>query len=1185
MGLRVCLAGHVRVESDAGASDAVGLGRLGRVALAYLVVHRHRPVPRVELADVLWNEELPRSFDQLVRGLASKIRAVLQEAGLDPTQTLTTAVGTYQLRLPADAVVDVEEASAAVSAARAALGDGDASSAAAAAAHAAAIAARQFLPWASGSWVEGHQAELRQVHLEALELRARAAICHSQWSMAITAAEEAIVLEPFRESAYVSLMAAHAGAGRRGEALRAYERCRHLLAEDLGVRPSAPTEAAYVELLGEEPTSQPASPAALPLPLPTALARLPGSFIVGRDAEAEVLATALKRVDAEGRQSVLVTGEPGVGKTALVAELARNAHSQGARVLYGRCDEDLAVAYQPFAQALGHWVEHGAAAELESHVDRCGGVLARLVPALNRRLPGVVAPPVTDAEADRSMLFEAVTDALVTASASAPVVMVLEDLHWASAPTLLLLRQLVSGVEAARALVVGTWRHSEVDASHPLAATLADLRRHPGVGRLRLEGLDEAGVAAFVEAAGPGGDDTPGLAVDLHAHTAGNPFFVGELLRHLGEMVPDAPKRWLHDARAGVVEAPEGVVEVVGRRLSRLSPLCNRTLVLASVVGAEFDLAVVEAATDATDADATLDGIEEAVRARLVVESASPGRYSFAHALVRQSLYGSLGRTRRARLHRRVGEAIESLPGDDRLRLPALAHHFIEAAPSGCGAKAADYAIAAARSAIDSGGDDGAAALVARALTALDSVQPPDLARRCDLYFTLALIHTYRMELCDIRDASLMAAEAARLLGSPERLASAAASVSPVIWPSDYELEASLLREALAIVGDEAPGLTASLMSCLSVNGTLSDEESKALSDHALVLARSTADVHVVGPVLWRRCLVLFGSPESGELLEAADELVQCTPPGAWMDGWRHASRMRAIARLVTGDRPGFDADLDGAERQARERNDQIVLGMLGLWRANQALLDGRFEDVEAHAARHRGVWNDSPSHGAGYLLQLAALRHEQGRIAEMVPALAGVIAGAHASGEDRRLGATGLSHAFLSFAHLSCKDAATAGQHYREAARIDVRQWQRPLLLSYVAELSIALRDTAAAPGLYEHLLPNRNQILASGIAPCCPGAVDRYLGILAMVMRRWKEAETHFRVALDMESGLQAPPLVARTQHWYGRMLLERNTPGDREQARKLLSMALETATRLGQLTLASDTSRYLEPVSARS
>ena len=305
--LRIALAGRVAVEVDGAGVDASGLGRLGRVALAYLVAERHRPVTRDELAEVLWGEDLPRSWETSLRGVAMRLRGLLGAAGLVPTEALTSAHGCWQLQLPDKTVVDVETVPLDLVRAEGALAGGRAAEARALAEGAATVAGRGFLPETSGAWVERRQGELRELHLHALETASGAAAAAGDWAGALHRAEEAVAAAPIRESAHLRLMQAHAGAGNRGEALRAYERCRRALAEELGVSPSPSTEAAYVALLGEEPPAPAAAPEPPAPGLPIPLTRL-----VGREDELAAVEKALA-----GTRLLTLTGTGGVGKTRL----------------------------------------------------------------------------------------------------------------------------------------------------------------------------------------------------------------------------------------------------------------------------------------------------------------------------------------------------------------------------------------------------------------------------------------------------------------------------------------------------------------------------------------------------------------------------------------------------------------------------------------------------------------------------------------------------------------------------------------------------------------------------------------------------------------------------------------------------------------------------------------------------
>ena len=1171
MALRVTLAGRVGIEVDGGEVAAAGLGRPGRLALAYLTCERHRSVSRDELAEVLWGGELPQSWEQMLRGVAFKLRAVLSAAALDPSHALSTASGAFRLHLPSDATVDVEEAASALESAEASLAAGYPGAARAEASAALAVAARQFAPTTAGAWVERRQAELAELRLRALETLGRAAVVEGDWAGAIAAAEGVIAAETFRESAYLVLMDAHAGAGNRGEALRAYSRCREVLVEELGVDPSPPTEAVYLRLLGDEPA--PTEAAAAALPLPAALAPVPGSFLVGRAAEVETLEAAFKRAGVEGRQGVLVGGEPGAGKTTLVASVARTAHAGGARVLYGRCDEELGLTYQPFAQALGHYVATAPTAELKAHVASHGGVLARLVSELTRRLPEAIPPPPTEAESDRWALFEAVTDVLTRAAASSTVVLVLDDLHWAAPATLSLLRHLLADPSPAALLVLGTYRHTDTPPGSPLATTLADLRRAPGVERTTLEGLDADGVADFVEAAGGGDGDGGALARALHAHTAGNPFFIGELLRHLAETGAiyrrEAP--WSYYADAHGLEVPEGAVEVVGRRLGRLSRAANRALVLASVIGAEFDVEVIEAAESELP-DTVLDGLEEAHAASLIVELDRPGHYRFAHALVRDAIYGRLSGARRARLHRQVGEAMESFPGDDSTRLAALAHHFAEAASAGGAAKAADYALLAAEHAVASSQAENAVATLERGLRALEVDRDADKSRRVAILLALSWAYFFSGANEVGIDVAMRAAEEARTGGTVEQFAEAAQLQSM----GGYGHGGKVVEEALDRLGDRRPDLRALLLAGLATTRSPFDEVSDRLSAEALALARTTCGPKDLRKALFRRWTVVLGTPDVAELLRLAEELVE---RGGDSLGPASGHDERALSRLINGDRAGFDADVAEQDRLGRETRAWGSRSNAARWQVVQALLDGRFDAVEALAAHTDAVFAERRKAPPGRN-RLNMLFWEQGRLAELEATVARRVAA-----EPQRL----LPRARLALARaaLGQTEIARADLADLTAALPGVQRVEWMCLAGHLVELAAMLDDEECAAPLYERFLPYRGQVVAGMIA-CCLGSVDRHLGMAASAVQRWEEAEAHFEAALAVDTGMRSPPLLARTRYWYARMLAAR-PGGDLQKATALADEARATAVELGMAFLGDQADRVLRglrpPVNARS
>ena len=449
---------------------------------------------------------------------------------------------------------------------------------------------------------------------------------------------------------------------------------------------------ATAELTTDAPMERP--------PLPAALAGS-GPF-VGRGRELERLLFTWQTTLADGVHAALIAGEPGVGKTRLAGEWSRQAYGQGAVVIYGRCDEDLGAPYQPFAEAMRSLVPCLGANRLRGI--RGVEALLPLVPGLPDVLPDLATPTRADPDTERYALFDAVVAVLGVASASAPVVVVLDDLHWAAKPTLLLLRHLLRFGEHTRVQIVGTYRSTDLDRSHPLAAMLADLHRDGTADRIQLSGLDEDDVTAYVAEAGY---DDEELARALTSVTGGNPFFLIEALRHV-------------DESGGVWDPstlPQGVREAVSRRLSRLPAETNKALAAAAVVGSRFALDLVERVVDHD----LVDAFDEACQAGIVIEEPG-GRYRFNHAIVRQSLLAELASVRRMRLHQRIATTLENEPGADDELLAELAYHYFECAWAGNAAKAVEYCRRAADQAMARLAYESAADLYDRALHALEDL-------------------------------------------------------------------------------------------------------------------------------------------------------------------------------------------------------------------------------------------------------------------------------------------------------------------------------------------------------------------------------------------------------------------------------------------------------------------------------
>lgn len=320
--VEVSLIGEVAIRLDGvpnvGRDSSRPVGPLAQVALACLVLQRGRLTPREELAEVLWDDQVPDTWRSALRGLLSRLRAALASTGLEPAAAITNTAGSYQLRLPAEAVVDVETANDALACARSALDDGRSAHAARDhALHAVSATDGEFLPGAHTRWVQHERAQLRELHLQSLEVLSQAALACDDPLQALRAAERAVALEPVRESAHVRVMSAYLAAGNRGEAIHAYHRCRCALAGELGVSPSAETEATYRCMLSEDASEHPeAAPARTNLPASV------DRFVDPGEPRARL------RELLDSTRLLTLTGPAGVGKSRLAHETGRDRLSE-----------------------------------------------------------------------------------------------------------------------------------------------------------------------------------------------------------------------------------------------------------------------------------------------------------------------------------------------------------------------------------------------------------------------------------------------------------------------------------------------------------------------------------------------------------------------------------------------------------------------------------------------------------------------------------------------------------------------------------------------------------------------------------------------------------------------------------------------------------------------------------------
>ncbi|HEY7294304.1 MAG TPA: AAA family ATPase, partial [Dehalococcoidia bacterium] len=569
---------------------------------------------------------------------------------------------------------------------------------------------------------------------------------------------------------------------------------------------------------------------------------MPGATaMVGREPELAVLSERLDGAAAGRGHLVCLVGEPGIGKTRLAAALATRARERGVRVLWGRCTEDAgAPAFWPWIQIIRGCVRDQDPETLLAQMGPGAADIAQIVAQVRERFPQLPAPPPLEPEQARFRLFDSVTAFLTNAARAQPLLLILDDLHWADAPSLLLLEFLGRELRASRLLVVGTYRDIAVDRNHPLARSLAALTRAEMYERLVLSGLDEPDVRRCI-AAITGAEPAAKLVAAVQTETAGNPFFVTELARLL-TLERDGGTR----ASAVSSGAPHGLRQVLDARLDRLSPACHRALTLAAVIGREFGLAELAQVAELAG-DPLLEVLEQAEIARVI--AAVPGtfgRYRFAHALVREALYDEIPTTRRIRLHRQVAEALEALYGAaSHPHIGQLAHHFVQAAPGGDADKAVTYARRAGDAALAQLAYEEAARYYQMSLQVLEVRPPVDEGLRCALLLALGEAQNWSGEAEAAKQTFRRAAAIAAQLDDAEAVARAALGYGAVTDAGAVDhVRIALLEQARDLLGNRDSLLMVMVLDSLSgaLYWSAQPEQSVQYSHQALEVAGRLAD-------------------------------------------------------------------------------------------------------------------------------------------------------------------------------------------------------------------------------------------------------------------------------------------------------------------------------------------------------
>lgn len=1145
-----------------------------RALLALLLLHANETVSRDHLIHEVWGERPPSTAAKALQGHVSALRSLLEPDRVPggAGRVILTRGSGYELRLESEQL-DAALFERLRSEGRRALAQGEPARAAARLRE--ALALWRGPPLADVSYEPFAQAEiarLEELRLATLEDRLEADLASGRHSELVGELDALAGRYPLRERLRGQLMLALYRAGRQAEALEAYQAARHALVEELGIEPGRELRELEKAILRQDPSLD-------LVPTGEEASKAPAAsrgIFVGRDAELAELLTDLEAALAGRGRLCLLVGEPGIGKSRLADELIHHAKGRGVRVLVGRCWEaGGAPAYWPWVQSLRVYIREVESQALRDELGAGAVELAQILPELGEIFPDLLAPASLEPEAARFRLFDATARFLRNASAHRPLLLVLDDLHAADPSSLLLLQFLTRELASTRMLVVGAYRDVDPTPGQSLTETLAEITREPVTRRLRLRGLSERDVATYVESTASELASHE-LVAALHEQSEGNPFFVGETVRLLA-------LEGLQSERPGAgIAIPQSVRDVITRRLAHLSKECNHVLVLASVLGREFAADALARLARISE-DELLDVLDEAVSVRVVSDvPGGPGRLRFAHVLIRDALYEGLTTARRVRLHRAAVDAFETLYGDEPgPHFAELAHHSLAASDFENGLK---YAVLAADHAFALLAYEEASRLYQTALKALDRARRSDETARCHLLLSLGEAESRAGNAAAAKHAFLDAAGIARRLSLAHELARAAAGYGGRIAfgrAADDDRLVPMLEEGLAAVPEEDVELRARLLARLA--GALRDDHSRdrrdALSREAVELARRTGSDAALAYALDGRVGAIVAPDTVAEVMALGTELREVAERIG--DGERliAAHSHRLIAKVLVGDVRGAEAEVGAASRIARELRQPAHLWSVCTERAMLALAAGRLSEAEELVEQARALGERAQRDAAipVYRLQRYTLCDFHGAVGDVESAIRDLVAAYPA----RAVFCCTLAHLYARLGRLE-----EAKRVFDDLAEDDFsvlpfdQEWL--YAMSLLAETCTLLGNREAARVLYRLLLPYA-ALNAVDVTEGFAGSSSRYLGMLASTMSRLDEAARHLEDAVAMNERMGARPWLAHAQHDYARVLLVRDTPGDRKRAHESVESAVATYRELGMETHAERATALAEKVGA--
>jgi DNA-binding SARP family transcriptional activator len=1160
--LRIALCGGLTVERDGDRIEGELAGRQGREVFAYLALHRKRPVSRDELAAMLWPEQAPRAPEAALNTILARLRRVLGPDALG-------ARGQLMLALDGDSWIDVEVAEHGAVTAGALLERAEPGGARSHAARALELIAGPLLPELSHTWVHEWRRDLGDLSARLMSVMVRAGLelGGSELQDAARWSERLIEREPFRESAYAMLMEVHAARGDVAEALMVYERLRQLLSSELGVPPSPSVAALHRRLLGQAPAAVAAAtaggpqprggdaPAGRTVPLPPLLRRRSETPTAGRTEERARLLAPWTGGDDQSSLSA-ISGEPGIGKSTLVASVARELHDQGQLVLYGRAGEDPILPYGPLTQAIRYYVRSRPELATDERMLTHLTELRWLLPEI-AELPAPADRASDDRRTERLRLYRATAAVIAHAAADRSVLLVLEDLQWADNDTISVVRQLLAETFEHPVHFVVTYRAGELGPEHPLARMLADRGREVPVTQMALAGLDQPAIAELL---GPTVAD-PELVARLHEHTAGNPFFIEEVVRtldELGSAVDEDPGL----AAGNVPLLPERVQAVIQDRLRRLPEPTREALSAAAVLGGDFGLELLEAVIGEPGQDVAIDA---AVASGLVLEAERPDRrYRFCHMLAREAVYRSLGAGRRAQLHLRAARALERRRRWFAVEPAEIARHLAASDRSEHTAEAIGYLREAAARSLGAHIYGRAIRHLQTAIELLERDRPEDAAGLCELLLELGEVSWQAADPA-ARDVYVRALSVARSLGAPISLAEAALGIGGRFYATDYPdvPYIQLLEQTLAALGEEHRSLRARMLGRLAEHLMLVDpERALSLSQLALQTAREQSEPSLLITTLLSRHAALLAPHHLSERRALAEELLALCAEHGERELEPLGTHWLMYDLIEAGDLTAATRTQARLQRLSDELGQPLYRHSTLVWRRVLDQIAGHFERCEQLSHEALNLAETAPGSAARlhHVAQKMAVVRDHGGAEQLLET-------------SRRWPAEG-NRMWLAarwVLELDVDELAADPERDRvvdEIASLPHNIFWMPTV-AWLAEVVAATGSEAQAGALYELLAPF-DALWIELVFDGSYGSVARPLGLLAGRLGRRDLAGTHLRAAIDRHAAAAAPALEARTRADLASAIEQGRADGTTAEAEALLARARELAQGCGAARL---------------